>query len=106
MRTTDEENVNEKIKECCPGQPHIIFDTIPGVDLLFTNPTPHSGLFQQIVKICDGDSYENVLKKLARTSRNIKGKHGGSLPTKNGCRLNFLIWELYLQQLSGGANWK
>ncbi|KAI4462763.1 leucyl-trna synthetase [Holotrichia oblita] len=74
IKTTEEEGATEKIKECCPGQPHIIFDTIPGVDLIFTNPTPHSGLFQQIVKISDGDSYDNVLKRLAKTSRNIKGK--------------------------------
>lgn len=47
---------------------------MPGVNLTFTNPIPHSGLFQQMVKINDGDSYENVLKKLAKTSRNIKGK--------------------------------
>ncbi|KRT82169.1 tRNA synthetase, partial [Oryctes borbonicus] len=72
VRTTDEEGATEKIKECCPGQPHIVFDTIPGVNLTFTNPTPHSGLFQQTVKILDGDSYDNVVRKLAKTSRNIK----------------------------------
>lgn len=73
MRFTDEEGATEKMKECCPGQPHILFSKKPGIKIEFINPVPHSGLFNEYVTISDGDSYSNVVSRLAKNIRIIKG---------------------------------
>lgn len=69
------------MKECCPGQPHIIFSTKPGVKIEFINPIPHSGLFNHFLTICDGESYLKVVTKLAKSIRAIKGNLFSKIPT-------------------------
>lgn len=72
MRFTDEKDATEKMKECCPGQPHIIFSTKPGVKIEFVNPIPHSGFFNQFITVTDGESYEKIVGKLAKNYKAIK----------------------------------
>ncbi|XP_022906298.2 leucine--tRNA ligase, cytoplasmic [Onthophagus taurus] len=72
VRFTDEEGISDSLKEVRPGKPHALFSTMPGVNVLFTNPIPTNALFQQTVKISNGDSFEKVVKKLTSTNRNIK----------------------------------
>ncbi|XP_018328827.1 leucine--tRNA ligase, cytoplasmic [Agrilus planipennis] len=75
LRYTDEEGAPERTKECCPGQPYIIFDTKPGVKVEFFNPEPGNGLFSFYVKIQEGDSYEKVIGRLAKDVKLLKDIH-------------------------------
>lgn len=74
VKYTDEEGATEKMKECCPGVPFVVFSTKPGVKVEFVNPIPHNGLFSEYFSISDGDSVGKVAARLAKGIRGIKSK--------------------------------
>ncbi|CAG9765535.1 unnamed protein product [Ceutorhynchus assimilis] len=72
IKFTDDPEANEKMKECCPGAPFVLFSTKPGVKLEFVNPLPGTGLFSSRILISDGDSWRKVVEKLAKNYKQIK----------------------------------
>ncbi|KAF7287224.1 hypothetical protein GWI33_002043 [Rhynchophorus ferrugineus] len=72
IKYTDEPEATEKMKECCPGSPFVVFSNKPGVKLEFVNPIPGSGLFSKYIVINNGDTYRKVVEKLAKHFRQIK----------------------------------
>ncbi|XP_017772759.1 PREDICTED: leucine--tRNA ligase, cytoplasmic isoform X3 [Nicrophorus vespilloides] len=72
VRYTDEEGASEKMKECCPGQPFVIFSAKPGVSLKFINPIAHNGLFSHTLKISDGETFEKIATRLSKEIKAIK----------------------------------
>lgn len=74
IKFTDDKEASEKMKECCPGTPFVLFSTKPGVKVDFTNPILHNGLFSKFVTISDGDSYMKVIQRLAKDIKIIKSK--------------------------------
>lgn len=73
VRFTDEDGASEKMKECCPGVPFVLFSTKPGVKIEFVNPVPLNGLFSRSYLISDGDTYAKVVSRLAKDNKTIKG---------------------------------
>ncbi|KAJ8930116.1 hypothetical protein NQ314_017127 [Rhamnusium bicolor] len=53
IKYTDDEQATEKMKECCPGAPFVLFSTKPGIKIEFVNPLPHNGLFSTTIIISD-----------------------------------------------------
>ncbi|XP_018574667.1 leucine--tRNA ligase, cytoplasmic, partial [Anoplophora glabripennis] len=74
IRFTDDKEANEKMKECCPGAPFVLFSRKPGVKVDFTNPVPHNGLFSKYITISDGDSYLKVVQRLTKDIKIVKSK--------------------------------
>lgn len=74
IKYTDEEGATDKMKDCCPGVPFVIFSTKPGVKVEFINPIPHNGLFSQYFTISDGDSVGKISARLAKDVKGIKSK--------------------------------
>nr|XP_023027907.1 leucine--tRNA ligase, cytoplasmic isoform X1 [Leptinotarsa decemlineata] len=72
VKFTDDEEASEKMKECCPGMPFVLFSTKPGIKLEFVNPVPQNGLLSKIITISDGDSYSKIVQKIAKDSKLIK----------------------------------
>ncbi|RZC35227.1 leucine--tRNA ligase, cytoplasmic, partial [Asbolus verrucosus] len=79
VKYTDDEEAEEKMKECCPGSPFVHFSTKPGVKVEFYNPIPNSGLFSHSLVINDGDSYAKVVQKLSKDIKLIKNPHSVQL---------------------------
>ena len=64
---------NEKTQEeCRPGGPFIIFRTEPSVPLTVINNQPHTGLFQTVLPVLEGDDVSSLIRRLARNERNLK----------------------------------
>jgi len=64
---------NEKIQEeCRPGVPFIVFRSEPSVTINLVNNQPFSGVFQITCPILEGDTVGSVVKRMARSERNIK----------------------------------
>uniref|UniRef100_A0A8C8DWF7 leucine--tRNA ligase n=1 Tax=Oryzias sinensis TaxID=183150 RepID=A0A8C8DWF7_9TELE len=64
---------DDKVKEdCCPGKPFSVFRSEPGVCVSLVNPQPSNGLFSTKVDIRQGDSKDNVIRRLAKVNRLIK----------------------------------
>ncbi|CAD6237682.1 GSCOCG00008299001-RA-CDS [Cotesia congregata] len=67
------DNAPEKTKEeCCPGAPYISFFASPGVGVRAINPQKCSGLFTVGVKVCEGNTAEDVKGKIAKENKRIK----------------------------------
>lgn len=75
IRYTDEPDATEKMKECCPGSPFVLFSNKPGVKLEFVNPIPGSGLFSKHIVINNGDTYRKVCEKLAKQTKQITSEY-------------------------------
>ncbi|XP_048523104.1 leucine--tRNA ligase, cytoplasmic [Dendroctonus ponderosae] len=71
IRYTDEPDATEKMKECCPGSPFVLFSSKPGVKLEFVNPIPGSGLFSKHIVISNGDTHRKVCEKLSKQIKQI-----------------------------------
>lgn len=65
VKYTDDKEATDKMKDICPGQPHIIFKVAPGVIVNCINRIPSSGLYNRNLKISHGDTFSNVANKLA-----------------------------------------
>ena len=64
---------NEKTQEeCRPGGPFIVFRTEPSVPLTVINNQPHTGLFQTVLPVLEGDDVPTLIRRLARNERNLK----------------------------------
>ena len=64
---------NEKTQEeCRPGGPFIVFRTEPSVPLTVINNQPHTGLFQTVLPVLEGDDVATLIRRLARNERNLK----------------------------------
>ncbi|XP_077402349.1 leucine--tRNA ligase, cytoplasmic [Vanacampus margaritifer] len=64
---------DDKVKEdCCPGQPYCVFRSEPSVCVTLVNPQPCNGLFTTKLDIRQGDSGDNVVRRLAKVNRLIK----------------------------------
>ncbi|XP_045894902.1 leucine--tRNA ligase, cytoplasmic isoform X1 [Micropterus dolomieu] len=64
---------DDKVKEdCCPGKPFSVFRSEPGVCVFLVNPQPSNGLFSTKVEIRQGDSRDNIIRRLAKVNRLIK----------------------------------
>ena len=64
---------NEKTQEeCRPGGPFIVFRTEPSVPLTVINNQPHTGLFQTVLPVLEGDNVASLIRRLARNERNLK----------------------------------
>lgn len=64
---------NEKTQEeCRPGGPFIVFRTEPSVPLTVVNNQPHTGLFQTVLPVLEGDDVSTLIRRLARNERNLK----------------------------------
>lgn len=74
VKYTDEEGATEKMKDCCPGVPFVVFSTKPGVRIEFVNPISHNGLFSQYFSVSDGDGVAKIAARLAKDVRGIKSK--------------------------------
>lgn len=74
VKYTDDEGATDKMKDCCPGVPFVVFSTKPGVKIEFINPIPHNGLFSQYFTISDGDTAGKVAARLAKDIRGIKSE--------------------------------
>ncbi|XP_066146894.1 leucine--tRNA ligase, cytoplasmic [Euwallacea fornicatus] len=72
IKFTDDPNANDKMRECCPGSPFVLFSNKPGVKLELVNPIPSSGLFSKYIVISDGDTHRKVAEKLAKHFKQIK----------------------------------
>ncbi|XP_050503774.1 leucine--tRNA ligase, cytoplasmic [Diabrotica virgifera virgifera] len=72
IKYTDDPEATEKMKECCPGSPFVLFSTKPGIKLEFINPVPQNGLFSKVLTVSDGDTYEKVVQRLAKDSKAMK----------------------------------
>lgn len=72
IKFTDDKGATEKMKECCPGTPFVLFSTKPGVKVDFVNPIPHSGLFSKYITISNGDSYSKIIQRLTKDIKIIK----------------------------------
>ncbi|XP_060530694.1 leucine--tRNA ligase, cytoplasmic [Cylas formicarius] len=72
VRYTDEDGASEKMKECCPGAPFVVFSTKSGVRVEFVNPIPGSGLFSKYIVVSDDDTYDKIVQKLVRDVKHIK----------------------------------
>lgn len=82
MRFTDEAEATEKMKECCPGQPHVVFSKKAGVKIEFVNPVPHSGLFSRFLVISEGDTHAKIVRRLSKGVKAIKGNGLVSVVTR------------------------
>lgn len=71
---TDDSSAPEKVKECCPGSPFLLFSVKEGVQIEFVNPIPQNGLFSKIITISDGDSHAQVVQRIAKDTKLIKSK--------------------------------
>lgn len=74
VKYTDEPDASEKMKECCPGSPFVLFSNKPGVKLELVNPIPSTGLFSKYIVVSDGDTYRKIAEKLAKHFKQIKSK--------------------------------
>ncbi|XP_072383569.1 leucine--tRNA ligase, cytoplasmic [Diabrotica undecimpunctata] len=72
IKYTDDPEASEKMKECCPGSPFVLFSAKPGIKLEFINPVPQNGLFSKVLTVSDGDTYEKVVQRLAKDSKAMK----------------------------------
>ncbi|CAH1098943.1 unnamed protein product [Psylliodes chrysocephalus] len=72
IKFTDDPTASEKMKECSPGAPFVLFSTKPGIKLEFINPETQNGLFSKILTISDGDTYSKVVQRLAKDTKAIK----------------------------------
>uniref|UniRef100_A0A6P7HDN4 leucine--tRNA ligase n=1 Tax=Diabrotica virgifera virgifera TaxID=50390 RepID=A0A6P7HDN4_DIAVI len=72
IKYTDDPEATEKMKECCPGSPFVLFSAKPGIKLEFINPVPQNGLFSKVLTVSDGDTYEKVVQRLAKDSKAMK----------------------------------
>ncbi|XP_037125115.1 leucine--tRNA ligase, cytoplasmic [Syngnathus acus] len=64
---------DDKVKEdCCPGQPYCVFRSEPAVCVTLVNPQPCNSLFSTKLDIRQGDSRDNVIRRLAKVNRLIK----------------------------------
>lgn len=72
VKFTDGPDANEKMKDCCPGSPFVIFSNIEGVEIDFVNPEPHNGLFSQKLTILEGDDYNKIKQRLVKEISAIK----------------------------------
>lgn len=64
---------DERIKEdCCPGQPFIVYRSESFIPVHFMNPQPHSGYFELIVPIYNGDRYSNIVSRIQKRNHFIK----------------------------------
>lgn len=74
VKYTDDEGATEKMKECCPGSPFVLFSSKPGVQIEFINPIPMSGLLSINLLVYDGETLEEIGKRLIKNLGNIKGE--------------------------------
>lgn len=81
VRFTDDEEATEKMKECCPGQPHVVFSKKAGVKIEFVNPVPHTGLFSRFLVISHGDTHAKIVQRLSKGVKAIKGNEVVSVIT-------------------------
>ncbi|CAG9832359.1 unnamed protein product [Diabrotica balteata] len=72
IKYTDDPEATDKMKECCPGSPFVLFSAKPGIKLEFINPVPQNGLFSKVLTVSDGDTYEKVVQRLAKDSKAMK----------------------------------
>lgn len=72
VKFTDDADASEKMKECCPGSPFVLFSTKPGVKLELVNPVPGTGLFSRYLVISDGDTHRKIVDKLCKHFKQIK----------------------------------
>ncbi|VEN44598.1 unnamed protein product [Callosobruchus maculatus] len=72
VKYTDDPEATEKMKECCPGSPFVLFSTKPGVKLEFVNPVPLNGLLSKSLTISDGDTVSKITQRIAKDSKQIK----------------------------------
>ncbi|KAL1506028.1 hypothetical protein ABEB36_005464 [Hypothenemus hampei] len=72
VKYTDEPDATEKMKECCPGSPFVVFSNKPGIKLEFVNPIVSSGFFSKYIIIGDGDTYQKVAERLSKYFKMIK----------------------------------
>nr|XP_061801544.1 leucine--tRNA ligase, cytoplasmic-like isoform X1 [Nerophis lumbriciformis] len=64
---------DDKVKEdCCPGQPFCVFRSELAVCVSLVNPQPCNGLFTTRVDIRQGDSRDNIVRRLVKVNRLIK----------------------------------
>lgn len=75
VKFTDDADAPEKVKECCPGTPFVMFSVKEGVKIEFVNPIPQSGLFSKIITISDGDTYVQIAQRIAKDTKLIKSKY-------------------------------
>lgn len=74
IRYTDE--APEKTKEeCCPGAPYMNFSTKQGVSVCIINPQKYSGLFRMDIIIADGDTIEDIISRILKENKVMKGMH-------------------------------
>ncbi|KAK9875815.1 hypothetical protein WA026_009601 [Henosepilachna vigintioctopunctata] len=69
VKFTDDPTATEKMKECCPGSPFVVFSKRSGVTVEFVNPIPSKGLFSTHLNVSNGDTLESLIQKL---SKNLK----------------------------------
>lgn len=73
LRYSDIPEAPETVREdCCPGAPYISFH--PTLALTLVNPCPQSGLFAHHIPVRDQDTVAQILARLARVEKKIKGK--------------------------------
>lgn len=75
IRTTDEEDTPEKMREDVrPGSPYIVFSVKPFVPVVLDNPQQRSNLFRINLNITDGETTATFTEKVAKVI-GLKGKH-------------------------------
>ncbi|KAJ8976697.1 hypothetical protein NQ317_005914 [Molorchus minor] len=72
IKYTDDKDATEKMKECCPGAPFVLFSKKSGVNIEFVNPISQNGLFSKRITISDGDDYAKVVQRLVKDEKIIK----------------------------------
>lgn len=67
IRYTDDPSAPEKTREeVRPGNPYISFTPRSYVTIVADNPVPGSGLFKLNTEICDGDTPQQLIKRIAK----------------------------------------
>ncbi|CAH0561246.1 unnamed protein product [Brassicogethes aeneus] len=72
VKFTDHPEADEKMKDCCPGAPFVLFSKKPGVQVQCINPEPLNGLFSHKLTIIDGDDVTKIKQRLVREITAIK----------------------------------
>ncbi|KAJ8952430.1 hypothetical protein NQ318_014522 [Aromia moschata] len=94
IKYTDDKEATEKMKECCPGAPFVLFSTRSGVKVEFVNPVSYNGLFSKWIIISDGDDYAKVAQRLIKDNKAIKKPESLQLwrfvdPVLGDCKLPY-----------------
>lgn len=72
IKYTDE--APEKTKEeCCPGAPYMSFSKKLAVSIQIINPQSCCGLFEVSVDISQADTAANVVSRIVKVYKHIKG---------------------------------